>query len=62
MSVSEAQVAYKVKAAKTIRDWVYFAATLPMGTLRFGPLKFIYATSGKGRDIAEKKNNFTQNK
>ena len=28
---------------------------LPKGTLRFSSLKFIYATSGKGRDVAEKK-------
>ena len=29
MSVSEAQVAYKIRSAKTIRDWVYFATTSP---------------------------------
>ena len=28
---------------------------LPTGTLRFGSLKFIYASSGKGRAVAEKK-------
>ena len=28
---------------------------LPTGTLRFGSLKFKYATSGKSRDVAEKK-------
>ena len=35
MSVREAPVAYKVKAAKTIRDWVYFAATSPNGDVMF---------------------------
>ena len=33
--VRKAQVAYKVKAAKTIRDWVYFAATSPNGEVAF---------------------------
>ena len=35
MIVREAQVAYKVKAPKTIRDWVYFAATSPNGDVAF---------------------------
>ena len=35
MSVSETQVAYKVKAAKTIRDWVYFATTSSNGDVAF---------------------------
>ena len=35
MSVRKAQIAYKVKAAKTIRDCVYFAATSPNGDVAF---------------------------
>ena len=35
MSVSEAQVTYKVRAAKTIRDWVYFATTSPNWDVTF---------------------------
>ena len=31
---------------------------IPTGTLRFGSLKFTYARSGKGRDVAEKKSSF----
>ena len=48
MSVREAQVAYKVKAAKTIRDWVYFAATSPNKDVAFWFSK-IYIRKGPAK-------------
>ena len=48
MSVSESQVTYKVRAAKTIRDWVSFAATSPNGDVAFWLSKIYIRNVGQG--------------
>jgi len=45
---------YNINCGKVKRQKLTSQQRLPRGTLRFGSLKFIYATSGKGRDVAEK--------